>query len=152
MRNFFVIICACFFVSITYAQKDIVLKKLTHSNLKICENSAQLQIKSDVDQFERFSIPDENYLTISLLSENGKACYSFPYYPELSVYPLLSIKNNRFTIIEMVGSTLGGNGLRKEYKIDFKHGKLIQNKCKYSSFSIDEKSETHEAVSDCSDE
>lgn len=143
---------AFFLVSMSYAQKELVLNKLTHSNLKICEDLSQLHIKSDVDQFERFSIPDENHLTISLLSKNGKACYSFSYYPELSAYPLLSLKNNRFTIIETVGSTLGGNRLRQEYKVDFKHGMLIQNKCEYSSFSTGENSETHEAISDCSDE
>ncbi|MCU4437135.1 hypothetical protein KTH93_16825 [Acinetobacter bereziniae] len=82
------------------------------------------------------------------MEKKKASCYSFKYYPETSSFIDLSLKNDTLSILEMVGSTINGNWLKKTYQINVKDKLLIKKQAKAISFSIDEKGKIQKDVSD----
>ncbi|WP_353167344.1 hypothetical protein [Acinetobacter sp.] len=150
MKNM-LIIGLFLFSNATYALTDNVIELITEPsfNKSLCGSISQLKVQEiSKEEVNRFKIDNGDYVTIQLNGKNKTSCYSFKYYPETSSSIDLSIKNNTLSILEMVGSTINGNWLKKTYQINIKNKFLIKKQAKAISFSTDEKGKIYKDVSD----
>ncbi|ATZ65095.1 hypothetical protein [Acinetobacter bereziniae] len=150
MKN--ILIIGLFLLSNTaYALTDNVIKLITEPsfNKSLCDSISKLKVQEiSKEEVDRFKIDNGDYVTIRLNGNKKASCYSFKYYPETSSFIDLSLKNDTLSILEMVGSTINGNWLKKTYQINVKDKLLIKKQAKAISFSIDEKGKIQKDVSD----
>lgn len=130
---------------VSHADTTISLQKL--SNSSECQNIDKLIVSDNVDKFENFSIPNEDYLTIKLSDSRKNACYSFKYFPNISPHLNLSVKNKKLFVTEIAGSTLNGNWIKTLYSIDLKKKKLITLKSEMITFDVDEEGNVLKSIS-----
>lgn len=107
-----------------YADDDLNLISTKYSSTKSCKNFKHLKATDDLDSIDNFSIPDENYLTISLKNKYNQECYRLKYYPDMTPFIHFRINNHNVKITEMSGTASSGNWFDKTYKLDIKHQKL----------------------------
>ena len=122
---------------ISHADATISLQKLSNSNE--CQNINKLIVSDNLEYFENFSIPNQDYLIIKLSDSMRNACYSFKYFPNISPHLNLSISNRKLVVNELTGSTLNGNQIKTIYSINLKQNKLIMLNSKMITFDVDEK-------------
>lgn len=118
------------------AGTSVFLKKLSDS--KECLQPNNWEITNDLDEFENFSIPNNDYLTIQLLSKNSVKCYEFKYHPEASANINTYWKDGYLYVVEMTGSTINGNWLEKKYIFDQNKRLLKDPQTKLITFHTDD--------------
>lgn len=130
---------------VSHADITIPLQRLSNSNE--CQKIDKLMVSDNFEEFETFSIPDEDYLTIKLSDNRKKACYSFKYFPNISPHLNLSVNNKKLVVNEITGSTLNGNQIKTTYSINLQQKKLITLKSEMINFDVDENGNVIKSVS-----
>lgn len=139
------------FVSILDASagESISLEKADSFKASSCETSTFLTAQLlDEKEVEKFKIENNQFITITLVGRNSLKCYSFQYYPETSPFINITLKNNSLSILEMVGSALGGHWLEKNYSVDLNNNILNLQHAKMIDFLIDKNGDIQEIISD----
>lgn len=134
------VIMACLVCQPIWASKLITLTKTEFSKSPKCQLLNEISFIDNLTELEKskkFSMPDEDFLTISLLNKAKQPCFTFKYTPKISPYLNLQLSNKEMTIKEIHGSTLSGNWLERKYKIDLKKQKLYLLSDFHTSFSAD---------------
>ena len=117
-------ILTLFFPLLAHADDNIKLILTKYSNTKECKNFRKFKAEDNRNSFKQFSIPDEDYLTVSLFSKNNKKCYSLKYYPDFS--PVLHfVFSNKQIKIEEIPSIATANRFYKLYQMDIAHQKFV---------------------------
>jgi hypothetical protein len=108
-----------------YGNENLTLIPTKNSKDTECQRFQTFKWKTNRDDFEQFSLLDNDYLTISLLSKTEKTCFLVKYTPEQSPDIHLTITSKEIKILEMVGTFQSGNWFENSYQIN-KQAKVLK--------------------------